>query len=68
MYVEPLSGEPPFGGSAFQITAEMSQNAASMMKAGKAAGPPRRFIEMVKTAGDTFNDQLTTLKLSYTGR
>lgn len=39
MDVEPLSGEPPFGGSAFQITAEMVQNAASMMKLGKTAGP-----------------------------
>ena len=39
MDVEPLSGEPPFGGSAFQITAEMVQNAASMMRVAKTAGP-----------------------------
>ena len=50
---EHLSDEPPLEGPPIPITIDMVKEAIFKMKFGKAGGPSRVVMEMIRAAGDT---------------
>ena len=64
-----LSDDLPMQGPAIYITADMVRKAMSKMKSRKSSGPSGIIIEMMRAAGDSFLNELTTLlnRIVYEG-